>query len=177
MRFLCVASAAHFFILGDNMSTAFLCGFIDEDYFNHYDITRFIEIVKSIIEENKIDKIYHCRRTYFDIKFCEIISFLRFDDIEIIELRDIYKNDFEYRYKQLKNAFRVYCPFKEEIDNSVLYKTLYDWAIENSDILITYSKFDDDISKQIIERAKEKEKQVFNIADMAREFLHLYNFC
>ncbi|MBQ9531983.1 MAG: hypothetical protein IJR70_07915 [Eubacterium sp.] len=159
------------------MSTAFLCGFIDEDYFNHYDITRFIEIVKSIIEENKIDKIYHCRRTYFDIKFCEIISFLRFDDIEIIELRDIYKNDFEYRYKQLKNAFRVYCPFKEEIDNSVLYKTLYDWAIENSDILITYSKFDDDISKQIIERAKEKEKQVFNIADMAREFLHLYNFC
>ena len=148
------------------MSTAFLCGFIDEDYFSHYDITSFIEIVKSIIEENDIDKIYHCRRTNFDIKFCEIISFLRLDDIEIIELRDIYKNDFEYRYKQRKGAYKIFCPFEKEIDNSVLYKTLYDWAIENSDILIAYSKFDDDISKQIIKKAKDKGKQVINVAEM-----------
>ena len=151
------------------MSTAFLCGFIDEDYFSHYDITSFIEIVKSIIEENSIDKIYHCRRTNFDIKFCEIISFLRFDDIEIIELRDINKNDFEYHYKQRKGAYKIFCPFEKEIDNSVLYKTLYNWAIENSKILIAYSKYDDDISQQIIEKAKEKGKKVFNIANMIME--------
>ena len=67
LRFLCVASAAHFFISGDNMSTAFLCGFIDKDYFSHFDIIGFFDIVKKIIEENNIDKIYHCRRTFFDI--------------------------------------------------------------------------------------------------------------
>ena len=148
------------------MSTAFLCGFIDEDYFSHYDIRRFIEIVKSIIEENSIDKIYHCKRTNFDIKFCEIISFLRFDDIEIIEIRDIYKKDFEYHYKQRKGAYKIFCPFEKEIDNSVLYITLYDWAIENSDILIAYSKFDDDISKQIIKKTEAKGKQVINVAEM-----------
>ena len=148
------------------MSTAFLCGFIDEDFFSHYDITKFIAIVKSIIEENSIDKIYHCKRTYFDIRFCDMVKFLEFDNIEILELRDIYKDDFEYRHKQRKTAYRIIYPFDNEIDNSVLYQTLYDWAIENSDILIAYSKFDDDISRQIIKKANEKGIKVINVAEM-----------
>ena len=147
------------------MSTALLCGFIDEDFFSHYDITKFIDIVKTVIEENKIDKIYHCKRTYFDIRFCDMVKFLKYDDIEIFEIRDIYKNDFEYRNKQRKGAYKIIYPFENEIDNSVLYQTLYDWAIENSDILIAYSKFDDDISNQIIKKATEKGMLIINVAD------------
>ncbi len=165
MRFLCVASAAHFFISGDNMSTAFLCGNIDENYFKSVDITNFINIIKSIIEENNIEKIYHCKRTFFDVKLCGIVSFLK-PDIEIIELRDIHKKDNDYRLRQSNNAYLPFCPFETEIENSKLYQTLYDYATENSEILITYSKFDDDISQQIIKKAEERGKKVINIAEM-----------
>ena len=151
------------------MSTAFLCGKIEEDYLKQIDIIKFINIVKCIIEENNIDKIYHCKRTAFDVKICDIISYLRFDNIEIIELMDIHKNDTEYRVKQPKGVYKIFCPFKEEIDDSVLYQTLYNYAMDNSDILIAYSKYDDDISQQIIEKAKEKGKKVFNIANMIME--------
>jgi hypothetical protein len=147
------------------MSTAFLCGYIDEGFFSHVDITDFINVVKSIIEENDIKKIYHCKRTYFDVKFCDIISFLKFD-IEIIELRDIHKNDLEYRTRQYKGAYKIFCPFEKEIENEKLYQTLYDYATENSDCLIAYSKFDDDISKRIIKKAADKGKAVFNIAEI-----------
>ena len=166
VHFSCVASAAHFFYLcGDNMSAVFLCGNIDEEYLKKTDITALINIVKSIIEENKINRIYHCKRTAFDIKICDVISFLN-PDIEIIELRDIHKKDAEYRLKQNMGAYRILCPFEEEIENGKLYQTLYDFAMDNSEILIAYSKFDDDISKFVIESTEEKGKTVFNIAEM-----------
>ena len=147
------------------MSTAFLCGNIDEGFLSSIDITEFINTVKSIIEENKIDRIYHCRRTAFDIKFCEIISFIN-PDVEIIELRDIHKRDTEYKLKQHSGAYKILCPFEKEIANEKLYQTLYDFATENSDCLIAYSKFDDDISSLIIKRAYENGKVVFNVAEM-----------
>ena len=154
-----------FLISGDNMSTAFLCGNIEEDYFSHYDVTKFINIINSIIDENGITKIYHCRRTFFDTKICELLWFFR-KDIEIVEIRDIHKNDFDYKTRQNNRAYMFICPFETEIENSKLYQTLYDYAIDNSNILIAYSKFDDDISKQIIRRANEKRKTVINIAEM-----------
>ena len=147
------------------MSTAFLCGNIDEEFFSRYNITGFINIVKSIIEENGIERIYHCKRTFFDIKLCSIISFFN-PEIEIIELRDIHKNDFEYCLKNNRGLYKILCPFKNEIENSKLYQTLYDYAIESSDILIAYSKFDDDISHQIIKKANEKGKTVINVAKL-----------
>ena len=148
------------------MSTAFLCGYIEEDYFSHYNITKFISIVKSIIEENNIDKIYHCKRTYFDVKFCDMVKVLKFDGIEIIELRDIHKKDSDYIFKQHNRAYKPFCPFENEIENNRLYQTLYDWAIDNSDCLITYSKFDDDISQRIIKKTSAKGKKVINIAEL-----------
>jgi hypothetical protein len=147
------------------MNTAFLCGNIDEGFFSHIDITKFMNIVKSIIEENNIERIYHCKRTFFDVKFCDIVDFLKLD-IEIIELRDIHKNDLEYRTRQNIRVYRIFCPFEKEIENDKLYQTLYDYALNNSDCLIAYSKFDDDISNQIIKIAAEKGKTVFNIADL-----------
>jgi len=146
--------------------TAFLCGRIDEKYLKQIDITKLINIIKSIVEENNIFRIYHCKRTAFDVKICDIIGYLRFDNIEIIELSDIHKKDTEYRVKQPKGVYKIFCPFKEEIDDSVLYKTLYNYAMDNSDILIAYSKYDDDISQQIIEKAKEKGKKIINIAKL-----------
>ena len=151
--------------MGENMSAAFLCGNIDEEYLKQIDITALINTVKSIIEENAIDRIYHCKRTFFDVKVCNIINFLNYD-IEIIELRDIHKKDAEYRLKQNRGAYKILCPFDKEIENGKLYQTLYDFAIDNSEILIAYSKFDDDISKFVIESAEEKGKTVFNIAEM-----------
>ena len=142
------------------MSTAFLCGYIEENFHNDFDLIRFINTVKRIIEENNIEKIYHCKRNFFDIKICDYVSYLCSDDIEIIELRDIHKKDSDYRFRQYNRAYRTFCPFEKEIENSKLYRTLYDWAIDNSDILITYSKFDDDISQQIIKRMLEKGKKV-----------------
>ena len=145
--------------------TAFLCGNIEQDFFYHFDITEFINNIRRIIEDNNIKKIYHCKRTYFDVKFCDLVRFLKFD-IEIVQLCDIYKDDKEYRTRQNKGAYKILCPFEKEIENEKLYQTLYDFAIENSDCLIAYSKFDDDISNQIIKKAAEKGKAVFNIADL-----------
>ena len=151
------------------MSTAFLCGYIEEGFHKHFDLVGFINVVKTIIKENNIEKIYHCNRTYFDTKFCDLVSFWGFDSVEIIELKDIYKKDYDYRLRNNKRADMIFCPFEEEIDNSVLYKTFYDWAIDNSDILITYSKFDDDISQRIIKKTSAKGKKVINIAEMLKE--------
>ena len=155
-----------FLISGDNMSTAFLCGYIEEGFHSRFDLVVFINTVKSIIEENDISKIYHCKRNFFDVKICEYVKLFGFDNVEIIELRDIHKKDNDYRLRQSGYAYIPFCPFEKEIENSKLYQTLYDYAIENSDILITYSKFDDDISQQIIKRMLEKGKKVFNIAEM-----------
>ena len=147
------------------MSTAFLCGCIEEGFHNEFDITGFISTVKRIIEENDIKRIYHCKRNYFDIKLCDYICFAA-SDVEIIELRDIHKKDSDYLFRQHNRAYKTFCPFEKEIENGKLYQTLYDWAINNSDILITYSKFDDDISKTVINKTVKKGKTVFNIAKM-----------
>jgi hypothetical protein len=72
----------------------------------------------------------------------------------------------EYRTRQYKGAYKIFCPFEKEIENEKLYQTLYDYATENSDCLIAYSKFDDDISNQIIKIAADKGKAVFNIAEI-----------
>ena len=161
-----MASAAHFFIIGDNMSTAFLCGYIEEGFHSSFDLVAFINTVKRIVEENEIKKIYHCKRNFFDVKICEYVKLFGFENVEIIELRDIHKKDNDYRLRQSDHAYIPFCPFETEIENSKLYQTLYDYAIENSEILITYSKFDDDISQQIIKKTEEKGKKVINIAEM-----------
>ena len=148
------------------MSTAFLCGYIDEGFHSRFDLVAFINTVKSIIEENGIKKIYHCKRNFFDVKVCEYVKFFDFDNVEIIELRDIHKKDNDYRLRQSDYAYAPFCPFENEIENSKLYQTLYDYAIENSEILITYSKFDDDISQQIIKKTEKKGRKVINIADI-----------
>ena len=151
------------------MSTAFICGYMPKELCLKVRMAQINRRVCSFISDNNIDRIFMCKRTDFDLSiFMGLVAnhLLDFNNIEIIELVDGYKMDFEYRMMYADAVkFKRLCPFDKELDNKVLYKSLYDYAIEHSDFMITYARYDNDISLQVMERAKEKGLKIYNIAD------------
>lgn len=158
------------------MSAAFLCGNFSAGLTHFITICDIGKIVKEYIKNEKIDKIYLTNRNQFDSMVYESIAFRRIENIEFVLLRDKRNSDIDY-IKNIQSTgvvLKSYCPFDKRIDNDKLYETIYNYAIENSEYMITYLKYDDDISKHIAERAEKKNIKILNIADDFEKML-IYN--
>ena len=148
------------------MSTAFLCGSIPPAAFQRMKIRDLNRIVKSIIDENGIDRIYLTKRNDFDIDFYISMQASNIKNVEMVLLADLKNFDTEYRKTIFEGIeFKAFCPFEEPLNKNQLFISLYDYAIDNSDYMITYLKYDDDISAGIAKKAKDKGLKVLNIAE------------
>ena len=157
------------------MSTAFLCGEMRPAAFELIRLWEYNAMIKSIVKKYNIDTVYITKRNDFDLEFyVSLVEERMADQVKIINLVD--SNNYEIEYnKTLYNgiSFKRFCPFNEGIENRCLYRTLYNYAIENSDYMITYLKYDDDISCYVAEEAEKKGVEIINIADMFERFVHL----
>ena len=156
------------------MSTAFLCGNLSEFALNTLG-TQFIEAVKKTIEEYSIDKVFLVRKNDFEYRFFVLSVMSHIENVEFVEIIDKNKKDIEYREKMDKGVqFEKIAPFEKEINNKCFYRTLYNYAMENSDYMITFNDFDEDISAVIAERAEEKGLKVINMKDYFSKTLFGY---
>ena len=156
------------------MSTAFLCGNLSEYAIDTLG-TQLQEAVKKTIEKYNIDKVFLVRKNDFDYRFYVLSVMSHIENVEFVEITDKNKTDIEYYEIMNKGvSFKEIAPFEKEINNKCFYRTLYDYAIENSDYMITFYDFDDDISAVIEERAEAKGLKVINMKDYFSKTLFGY---
>ncbi len=149
------------------MSTAFICGNIAEDSNNLLHSSEFAQVVRSIVLKNGIDRVFITKRNNFDLRiYVSLLTNTETKKVEIIELADTNKlNIVYYGRRDSGLRFKTICPFEHEVENKFLYRKLYDYAIENSDYMLTFIDFDDDISTYIAQEAEKRGVKVLNLAD------------
>ena len=150
------------------MASCFLCGSVDEEYAWFDGKEFFINMIFDFITKNDIHTIYTLNRNMFDDIIEDTVNMVR-DAInaDLIKVA-IYSSPIVALESKLHwNDYykKAICPFEDELDPMVTYKTLYGWMIDNSEYMITYCIDDSDITINVINEAKEKGIKIFNVVD------------
>lgn len=165
MRFLRTAPAVRFFYGSESMSSAFVCGNINEINKHYLHTTKTRKVIADYIKENHIDTIYLCKRNDFDYSIF-VATIMEYLQVHFITLVDGHKTEYEYRTRLTEGVhFEELSPFEEEIDNQLLFQTLYRYAMEHCEYMITCVQYDDDLSALMMKQAMEQGVSVLNLAD------------